>query len=448
LPPELFVPPFPPRGKGPVATWRGFVGERARNAIHGWSEQAFVVRHIYRRILHLRVHVPLDPDSVQRVLLDNASNYVKPKLVRKLVGPTIGRGLLMADGELWREQRRIVAASFAPAAVEDLVPHFAAAASQRARPWQNGVVRDMAAESTATTMAIIADTLFSGDPRLKTAQAMAHITAALDAALEARINVILGLPRIGWTKKMRRGRKGQEFLRKTLGEVVRDRLPHGGGDFLGKIISALRERFPAEEATELAIDNAATFYLAGHETTANAITWTLYLLAEQPQLQDRVAREAQAALSAAAFDPEALPLLRAVIEESMRLYPPVPRFDREAVAPDRLGEVEIRAGDIVSIWPWLIHRHKALWNDPDSFDAGRFSPERRPRQHRFQYLPFGGGPRVCVGARFAMSEALAVLATWIASWSFTPLPGNRVRPLGTVTLRPEGGLPLHIKARS
>ena len=178
------------------------------------------------------------------------------------------------------------------------------------------------------------------------------------------------------------------------------------------IIQGLNARFEAAEAEALAADNAATFYLAGHETTANALTWTLFLLSEQPRLQDEAAAEAREALGAGAADPDLpdrLKLLRLILEESMRLYPPVPRFDRQALGPDRLGEAEVAAGDIVSIWPWLIHRHRKLWDDADAFDPERFAARGRER-HRFQYLPFGGGPRVCVGARFATAEALTILA--------------------------------------
>jgi cytochrome P450 len=237
-----------------------------------------------------------------------------------------------------------------------------------------------------------------------------------------------------------------------LSEVVEDRLPDGGpDDFLGRLIRALGARFEPDEARALAIDNAATFYLAGHETTANAIAWTLFLLSEQPDLQAEAAAEAGAALGAGEEDaelPERLPLLRRILEESMRLYPPVPRFDRQAVAADRLGEHDVAPGDIVSIWPWLIHRHRALWDDPDRFDAGRFRPEAKAGRHRFQYLPFGGGPRLCVGARFATIEALTVLAHWLRSWSFAPMPGREVRVSGMITLRPAGGLPLVLTRRA
>ena len=443
-----FVPPFPPRGAGPVAVWRGFVGERARSAVYGWSERAFELPYMRRNVLGYQVHIPLEPDTIQRVLLDNAANYVKPDLVKRLLAPVIGQGLLTADGPLWRDQRRIVAASFAPSAVDALAPAFARAAEAAAAEWGEGGRIDMAAVSTGTTMRIIAETLFAADPRLTSGAALAHIAAALEAFSEARLQVLLGLPVMPWSRKGWRGRRGQIYLRRTLSEVVRDRLRGDrGSDFLGTLIAALEGRFDPAQAEALAVDNAATFYLAGHETTANALTWTLFLFSEQPALQEEAAAEAKAALGGGVQDlADRLPLTRRVLDESLRLYPPVPRFDRQAVGPDRLGDHDVGAGDIVSIWPWLVHRHKALWDDPDTFRVDRFAAGKGER-HRFQYLPFGGGPRVCVGARFATVEALTILAHWLASWRFAPEPGREVRPFGMVTLRPFGGLPLRVSKR-
>jgi cytochrome P450 len=444
-----FIPPHPPRGAGPVPVWRGFVGERARTAVYGWSELAYRQRYMRRRILGFNVHIPLDPDMIQRVLLDNAANYVKPDVVKRLLAPAIGEGLLTSDGGLWREQRRIVAANFAPAAVDGLVPEFGAVGRGALERWQPGL-RDMAVESTQATMRVISNTLFSGDSRLTSAAAMAHIAAALEGVSEARLQAMLGLPRIPWTRQGWRAQRGQKYLRETLESVVRERLPDGGpDDFLGRLIRGLGERFEPAQAARLATDNAMTFYLAGHETTANAVSWTLYLLSEQPELQERVAAESAEAVAGGEGPdlPDRLPLLRTVLEESLRLYPPAPRFDRQAVGPDRIGDEEVRPGDIVSIWPWILHRHEALWERPDEFDPGRFAPDRREGRHRFQYIPFGGGPRLCVGARFATAEALTILAHWLASWRFRPMPGREVRVHGMVTLRPAGGMPLILSRR-
>jgi cytochrome P450 len=396
------------------------------------------------------VHVVLKPEWVQRVLLDNASNYEKPRLVKRILSPTIGRGLLTSERELWRAQRKIVSASFTPPAVDALVPLFAEVGVAMAESWADGTC-DMAVEATTATMRVIATALFSGDERLTTPEAMDHITAAMEGVGEARIQVLLGMPLVPITSKGRRGRAGQRFLRRTLGAIVNERLGSDApDDFVTAVIRELINRFPREEAVELAIDNAATFYLAGHETTANLTSWTLFVLSEQAELQDRVSSEAEAALSAGidAGLPQRLPLLRAVVDESLRLYPPVPRFDREAVADDVLGDHEVRAGDLVSVWPWIIHRHKKLWDDPDAFDPGRFAPGSNQERHRFQYLPFGGGPRTCVGARFAMTEALTILAIWLREWRFAPVSGRAIRPSGMVTLRQEGGLPLILSPRN
>ncbi len=445
---ERFVPPFPPRAAGPVAPWRGFFGERAKTAVYGWSSQAFRRQHITRDVFGHRVHIPLAPDCVKRVLLDNAANYVKPKLVKRILTPTLGRGLLTSDGELWRRQRKIVAASFTPPAVDALVPVFAAVAGEIAAQWQDGR-RDMAEQATTATMRVISAALFSGDSRLISSEATAHITAALESVTEARLQVLIGLPLVPVTLRGLRGKRAQHYLRRVLGEVVRERLEDGPDDFTAEMARALIGQFPREEAIDLAVDNAITFYVAGHETTANAIAWTLFILSRLAGLQDECAAEAKQALAGGPDSdlPERLPLLRAVLEETLRLYPPAPRFDREAVEPDRLGDHDIAAGDIVSVWPWLIHRHEALWDDPDRFDHGRFLGDRRKPLHRFQYIPFGGGPRTCVGARFAMAEALTILSLWLADWRFSRAEGHKVRVSGMVTLRPKGGLPLTLSKR-
>ena len=446
---EHFIPPHPPRGTGPVPVWRGFVGERARTAVYGWSEQAFERWYIQRDVFGHRVHIVMHPDMVQHVLLDNAANYEKPKLVKKLLKPVIGRGLLSSDGELWRAQRKIVAASFAPPAVDALVPVFGDVAEDAAGEWEAGS-RDMAREATRATMQVISKALFSGDERLTSEEAMAHIAHALEGVSEARMQLLLGLPMIPVSPRGLRGRRGQIYLRRTLATLVGERMqPDAPDDFVTHMIRSLHDRFPEGEALELAVDNAATFYLAGHETTANAISWTLFILSEQPEWQERASAEAAAAVASGvdAELPGRLPLLRMIVDEVLRLYPSAPRFDREAAAFDRIGEIDVQPGDFVSVWPWLIHRHRKLWNDPDAFDPERFSPRQKDDRHRFQYIPFGAGPRTCVGARFAMAEGLTILACWLAEWRFSPMPGRDVQVSGMVTLRPKGGLPLRIERR-
>lgn len=441
-----FIPPHPPRPAELAPVWAGFVGERARNSVAGWTHQAFEEWHLKRRVLQFTVHFPRHPDSIERILLTNAANYGKPAIVRKLLMPLFGRGLFTAEGALWRTQRRVLAPAFAPGAVARLTGAMVSAAERQMADWPRRGTLDMAQAANLTTMRIIADALFSGDPRLTTPEAGAHITAALEAEGSTRLTALIGLPMLPVTRTLRESRRGQRFLRDTLTRIVRERGSAGGDDFLGGMIRDLRTRFGATEGTLLAIDNAATFYLAGHETSANALSWAIYLLAAVPQVQERARAEALAALPG---DPETLPdrlpYLRQVLDETLRLYPPAPRFDREALGADELCGEKVAPGDFISISPWLIHRHKKLWDHPDAFDPDRFAPGSEANRHRFQYLPFGGGPRICIGQRFALVEALVILAHWLAARRFALAPGQVVLPRGSVTLRPEGGLPLIVE---
>jgi len=442
---EPFFPVRPERPTMPSPAWRSLFNEHARNSVAGWSQMAFTEWHTRRSVFGTIVHFPRHPDAIERVLLTNAANYEKPRMVKRVIAPLIGRGLLSSDGELWRTQRRIVAPSFAPGAVAKLTALMADAAEREMADWPARGTMDIAHAATDTTMRIIAEALFSGDPRLTSDAASRHIENALMAAGAIRISAILGFPALRFTKQARLGNRGQRFLRETLTTIVRERGAEGGDDFLGQMSRDLHGRFPATEARMLAIDNAATFYVAGHETTANALAWSVYLMAGAPEVQERARAEALLALDGdLATLPDRLPYLRQVLDEALRLYPPAPRFEREAMADDELHGVQVAKGDIVSILPWLLHRHAKLWDDPDGFDPDRFAPGTEAGRHRFQYIPFGGGPRTCVGARFALVEALLILAHWLAARRFALVPGQVVRPIGSVTLRPLGGLMVEV----
>ncbi len=438
-----FIPAQPKRTHDWVPVWRGFFGERLRNSLYGWPEPAFDIFYRTREVMGFTVHIVTHPDAVQRVLLDNKENYLRPRIAQRILSPLLGNGLLSSEGEDWRKQRKIVAPTFAPGAVAKMAEAIANVAERKAGEWLTGAVRmDIHRAATDATMAIIADTLFSGDARLKTREAGGHIDHLVAAGGQARVTTMLGLQDWDISPTMTRARKGREFLRSTLTAVVKERGPDGGGDdFFGGLIRALHAQFPAAEAEALAVDNAITFYVAGHETTANALAWTLYLLAAQPALQEEARAEAVAALDGDIGTlADRVPLLRQILEESMRLYPPAPRFDREAQADDWLGDLRVRRGDLVSLWPWVIHRHRKLWDNADAFDHTRFAPEAKAKLHRFQYIPFGGGPRVCVGARFATVEALVILAHWLKARRFTLPDGFVPDPVGSVTLRPRGGM--------
>jgi cytochrome P450 len=279
---------------------------------------------------------------------------------------------------------------------------------------------------------------------------MDHITHAMEGVSEARLQVLLGLPLVPFSPRGLRGHRGIRFLRRTLGEIVRERLsPDAPQDFLTDVIRALMERFPRNEALALAVDNAATFYLAGHETTANTTTWTLYLLSQFPDADEELAREVAGvdAAALAAGELPKLPFTSAVLEEAMRLYPPAPFVSREAVAADVVGGTAIAPHTSVLISTWILHRHRLLWQRPDEFDPTRFLPAQRDSIPRFAYLPFGAGPRICIGMSFAMQEAMIVLTAIARRFRLELDSEHKVEPLARITLRPKGGLKMRLHRR-
>ena len=297
-----FVPVQPPRTPDYIAAWRGFVGERMRNVIFGLPEPAFNAHYNRRESLGMTFHGISDPVAVERVMLTNKANYQRPRLARRILAPLVGNGLLSAEGEDWRVQRRIVAPTFAPAAVARMAETMDAAAAADIAHWPTRAGRyDVTQATTRTTMAIIADSLFAGDARLTNPAAGRHIEQLVTAAGQTRLSSIFGFESWDFTATMRRARVSRTWMRETLTQLVRERGPDGGtgalrDDFFGGLIRALHAQFPAEEAASLAVDNAITFYVAGHETTANALAWTLYCLAGLPALQEEARAEAVAAM--------------------------------------------------------------------------------------------------------------------------------------------------------
>jgi cytochrome P450 len=422
-------------------------GEHLRSVVHGIAEPAFDVMYRRSKFLHLTLHVVNGPDMIGRVLLDHSANYVRPRLTRQILKPVVGNGLLSAEGEDWRRQRKIVAPAFAPPAVADMAATMARATARNIQNWPlERSLLDMNKIATATTMAVIADTLFSGDMRLASGEAARHIENVVSAMGQPRLMAMVGLQDYDPSPTMVRARASRRWLRAMLTTLVRERGVDNGDDFFGVLIRKLQTSFPGDQAHTLAVDNAITFYAAGHETTATALSWAIYLLAAQPDLQEQVRVEAVEALRG---DIDTLgdrvPILRQVLDETLRLYPSAVQLIREAAADDELGGNAIAKGDLIMMYPWLVHRHRKLWDDPDAFDHTRFAPAAKDKIDRFQYIPFGAGPRICVGARFAIAEALIILAHWLAARQFSLPDGLQPIPTGTVTLRPKGGMPLHVE---
>jgi cytochrome P450 len=425
-----------------------FVGEIARNPVAACCQRDFRQLYDTRPILGLTYHAVSDPEGIARVLLTNQANYRKPRMLAQVL-PELEEGLFGAEGASWRAQRRLMAPVFTPAAVTDFMPIFTDVARQSAEAWTPGPV-DMARAATSATYDVIGRALFSSEQGLSSEEAGRHVAAALAGAGRPKLSWFFS--GLSWADNFSAGARGQAFLRQRIGAFIaaRQANPDAPPDFMTRLIAAFGAEHAPNEAARLALSNAFTFLIAGHETTANALAWTLYLLSEQPQAQAWAAEEARAALTLSATGPEILErlvYLRWVLEEALRLYPPVIRIDREAVEDDEVGPLRIRKGDFVGVWPWIVHRHEALWADPNRFDPERFAPEAKAAQHRFQYIPFGAGPRICIGAQFATAEALLILAEWLARYRFAPMPGREVEVASDIALRPKGGLPLIVSPR-
>ena len=399
-----------------------------------------------------RWHMVMDPDALRRLLKDRVEDYPKSIVTRLILEPAIGNSMFVAEGAHWRWQRLAAAPAFAQRHVEALGPVMTAAAEASARRLANapGPV-DVFAETVAATFEVISEVTFSGDEGFDR-RAVHH---AIDAYIAgtARLSVmdILGLP--GWIPRPGRLFSGSDLrrMKRVADEAITARArsgPRQVPDLLdllraGEDPETHRRMTPAELR-----DNLLTFIVAGHETTALTLAWALYLLAFDPQVQARAADEAQATLdgrAAAAADLPRLPYIRQVIEEALRLYPPAAFLSRTARAHDMLGGREVLPGDTIMLPIYALHRHHLLWDDPDRFDPERFAPGTT--RDRFAFLPFGAGPRICIGASFALQEAVIILATLVSRFRFD-LSARQPQPRMILTLRPHGGVWLAVSDRS
>jgi len=393
-----------------------------------------------------------DPALIETVLLHEAERFPKTALERQVFGRTLGEGILTSQGAAWRWQRRTAAPLFRPADLAGLVPAMTGAAEAQLARWRAhpaGTVQAIDRDMTRTTFHVISSTMFAGS-------ADAEAAAILRAAEKVLVSVswdiaaaMLHFPSWLWYPGKYSRRRAGQLLRDAVAAILARRQAGGleGDDLLVRLARARDPETGAPMSEKQLIDNLLTFLAAGHETTAKALTWSLYLLARAPEWQRRVRSEVRAVAGEAAIGAghiDQLVLTRAVTEETMRLYPPAPMMGRQAAAATTLGEATVPEGALVVIPIFALHRHRRLWEDPDRFDPERFLPGRREKILRTQFMPFGFGQRTCIGASFAMMEAVAVLATLLRgaelAWDGKHLP----EPLSRVTLRPKGGMPLRV----
>ncbi|MFN3936522.1 MAG: cytochrome P450 [Gemmobacter sp.] len=398
-----------------------------------------------------RWHMVMDPDALRRVLRDRVEEYPKSDVTKLILTPAIGRSLFIAEGEDWLWQRRTAAPVFSQRNVAALAPVMTAAAERAADRIAAGAGRavDVHDAMVTATFEVISDVTFSGGPAFDRDAVHRAIEAYIAQTAKVSLLDILGLP--GWVPRPARlvsGAALREMKRVADGAIEtrrRDGAP-GVPDLLDLLMAGSDPKSGRQMTTDELRDNLLTFIVAGHETTALTLAWALYLCAFDQDVQDRARHEAQGLLgarAATADDIARLPLVRRIVDEALRLYPPAAFLARTARAADTLGGREVRPGDTIILPIYALHRHRLLWPEPDRFDPDRFRDPKAIR--RFAYLPFGDGPRICIGANFAIQEAVIILATLLARFRFGLVRGRDPQPVMILTLRPEGGVWLEVE---
>ena len=439
--PTRLVPPSPPRASDSM-TALGRMKAIRESIIGSWGQRAYEEDIVRGRFLGRSSFILNTPDAIRHVLVDNYENYTRTPAGLRVLRPILGEGLLIAEGRAWKHQRRTLAPAFTPRAVTTLVPHMLAATDDtiaKLRAVSNAPV-DLREAMQRMTLEIAGRTMFSfGMDR--------HGAALRDFVMEygerlARPHFLDLLLPLSWPSP-------QDFSRARfrkrwtafVGMLMAERRAAGKNEGappndLFDLMGAARDPETGEAFSDEQLgDQVATMILAGHETTATALFWALYLLALDPVTQEEVAAEVQAATVNGALDLDRLKFTRAVVDETMRLYPPAFLIARAAAGPDRIAGIPVKKHDVILVAPWLLHRHEKLWRDPNAFIPSRFMTGTPP--DRFAYLPFGVGARVCIGAHFALVEATLALAKMIGAFRVGLIDKDPVMPVGVVTTQPD-----------
>ena len=438
---QPLVPPSPPRAPDDMTAFGRMRAMRV-SPIGTWGRRAYEEDIIQGRFVGRSSFILNTPDAIRHVLVDNYENYTRTPAGLRVLRPMLGQGLLIAEGRAWKHQRRTLSPAFTPRAVSALVPHMVAATDEtvaKLRARSNAPV-DLREAMQRMTLEIAGRTMFSfGMDR--------HGAALRDFVMEygerlARPHFLDLLLPLNWPSP-------QDFARARfrkrwtafVGKLIAERRAAGKNenapprDLFDLMNEARDPETGAAFSDQQLGDEVATMILAGHETTATALFWTLYLLALDPETQEQVAAEVRDVNASGAVEIERLKFTRAVIDETMRLYPPAFLIARAAAGPDTIAGLPVKKHDVILIAPWLLHRHEKLWRDPGAFVPSRFMTGTPP--DRFAYLPFGVGARVCIGAHFALVEATLALARLIGAFRVALVDKEPIMPVGVVTTQPD-----------
>jgi len=427
------------------------------NPLEAWTQAHFDEPIVKTSLAFGEVAVVSAPAAIRHVLVDNVSNYRKDNLQRRMLS-SLSNGILTAEGDEWAAQRRMFAPIFTSKTVKSFAPAMMEAVDALCERWNDSKdqVIDVSVEVTRLTLDVLERTIFSDGLGPNVEEVRTAMRTFFDTVGRIDPFDVLGLPafvpRIGRLS----ARPALRLLDNAIDNIIATRhrrLAEDAATVPRDILTLLLEAQDPEtgrgvsEAEVRA--NILTFMSAGHESTSNAITWTLFLLSQSDEWRERVISEVEHEMHGPA-DTLAKRLIqtRAVIDEAIRLYPPLAAISRVAIGPDELAGVRIKRGTIIVIAPYVLHRHQRVWKEADFFDPNRFLSPAREQIDRYAYLPFGGGPRGCLGSIFALQEATLAVAAIMKNFELTLAAGHEVWPVHRITLRPRGGLHMTMRKRS
>lgn len=437
----------------PMTMWRALRAART-SILEAVPESAYREPLTEIQVAGRHVFIVADPPGVKHVLLDNVANYPKAPAPTTFLAAAFGDGLLTSDGGKWRSHRRIMAPSFDSKSLASNAPAMAEVTQTWLAGWNAaGHEIDITREMTELTLRLISRTMFSSDGDVL----CDLIGETLHRGIEAmEFPVAQFIPVVGrfWrARRIRNIHRTFSALDNGIYGLIRGREgkpPRNPPDLLDRLVAARDSETGSQMSEEEVRDEVVIIFLAGHETTAVALSFTWYLLALHSDAEATLHAELDRVLAGRMpcyDDLEKLVYTRAVIEEAMRLYPPAPGVAmRTPKEDDTVSGRCVPAGSLVAVSPWILHRHRALWNNPERFDPERFMPDR-PRPQRFAYLPFGGGPRICIGASLAMMEATLILAMIAQRYRIALVPQQRIDLRTRVTLRPKDGIRMRVERR-
>jgi unspecific monooxygenase len=452
--PPLFVPPRPEPPDRELSLFQFFAAMRT-NALQVWPKAAYEEDTLLGQGLG-RTRVLINTaDAIHRVLVENTANYHRTSATIRILRPVVGDGLLLSEGDDWRHQRRTMAPAMAPRVVPMMARHVALATEQTIAQVAQVAPRfpvDILATMQFLALEIAARSMFSLEMRQYGAALRRHITAfSKNLGRPYFLDLMLppGIPTIRDFARMRFRSRWIAFMDEIIEARLRAPTEGKPRDLFDMLLTA-RDPETGEAFSRAQLrDQMATMIVAGHETTALTLFWSLYLLASSPVDQERVAEEVRTVdLSPdnAADALAKLPYTKAVVNESLRLYPPAFALARIASGPDQVGDVAVPRGTLVMISPWVLQRHRRLWRDPEAFNPSRFLGDVA-LAHRFAYMPFGAGPRICIGAQLALTEACLVLATMIQRFHVTLATARPVLPAAVIVTHPDHAALFRLRPR-